>query len=451
MNTQLTKLTLRNGLPTSEHHLASFFSGLAVNRSIKTLKFDCTQLDTNMVELMAPFLADNHVFDCLEVGILYGDIMDIKTILLGVVSFLLMFDSLREFNLSYHGPQVDYDIIIQALTVHTGLRKLDLRGITIGRRGCDSLVKLLNKSTELKEVAFIYIPSISDDGWQSILTALQNTRCKLEKIDMMWVEGVNERTELCLSDALLQHSSTLKILHSNEGLRVGIPLLQDPYAILEELGQVNDDAPITNEELEALTVVLETNSSLKTLMLSATNSITTEGWVTFSAVLRNQNSKLEILVLYDSHMDDTVMNSFADALTINRNLQQLRVGNCDSVTVNGGYAALTRTLCNKSSILSTYHSNHTLNMLDGSTCLPEELTSLLLINKYNNKNQAARLKIIKTHFSGNDIKMKTFAKMAVNVRPHAIEWMAKDMHLYCFLRAMPSLLEKVECEGHVVV
>jgi hypothetical protein len=34
--------------------------------------------------------------------------------------------------------------------------------------------------------------------------------------------------------------------------------------------------------------------------------------------------------------------------------------------------------------------------------------------------------------------------MAVNVRPHAIAWMAKDMHVYEFLRAMPSLLEKVE-------
>ena len=171
----------------------------------------------------------------------------------------------------------------------------------------------------------------------------------------------------------------------------------------------------------------------------------------FSAVLLNPHSKLEIRVLYDSHMDDTVMNSFADALTINCNLQQLCVGNCDSVTDNGGYAALTRTLCNKSSILSTYHSNHTLNMLDGtSTFLPEELTSLLQINKYNNMNQAARLKIITTHFGGNDIKMEPFAKMAQS-QPHAIAWMAKDMHFYCFLRAMPSLLEKVECEGHVVV
>jgi hypothetical protein len=458
MNTQLIKLTLRNGLPTSEHQLASFFSGLAVNRSIQTLKFDHTQLNGYMVELMAPFLAENHVFDCFEFGGLHAlEFTDIKTILLGVTSFLLMFDYLREFRLSDEGYNDDLDIIIQALTVHTGLRKLVLNSITIGRRGCDSLVKLLNRSTRLKEIVLTDLLRINDDGWQDIFTALQSTRCKLEKIELRGVERLNERNALCLSDALLPHSTTLKILHSNEGLRVVIPLLQDPNAILEELGLVNDDAPITNEELEALTDALETNSSLKILTLLANNSISTDRLMDFFAVLLNPTSKLEILVLYDSHINDTVMNSFADALTNNHKLQQLCFGNCDSV--NGGYAALTRTLCNKSSILSTYHSNHTLNMLyarefpllDGSMFLPEELTSLLQINKYNNMNQAARLKIIKTHFSGNDIKMEPFTKMTISVRPHAIAWMAKDMHLYRFLRAMPSLLEKVENEAHMVI
>ena len=76
--------------------------------------------------------------------------------------------------------------------------------------------------------------------------------------------------------------------------------------------------------------------------------------------------------------------------------------------------------------------------------VPEELTSLLRINRENSVSQAARLKIIKTHFSGNNINMEPFNKMAVNVRPHAIEWMAKDMHLYELLRAMPSLLDQFE-------
>ena len=383
MNTQLTKLTLRNGLPTSKDALASFFSGLAVNRSIQTLKFDHTQLNGYMVELMAPFLAENHVFDCLEfIGLYALEFTDIKTILLGVTSFLLMFDYLKEFRLSYEGYNDDLDIIIQALTVHTGLRKLVLNSITIGRRGCDSVVKLLNRSTRLKEIAFMCMQNITNDGWQDIFTALQSTQCKLETIEMTWVEGVNERIALCLSDALLHHSTTLKILHSNVGLRVVIPLLQDPNAILEELDLGIDDA-LTNDELEALTDALETNSRLKILRLSANNSTSTDRLMDFFAVLRNPTSNLEILVLYGSHINDTVMNSFADALTTNHKLQQLSFGNCDSV--NGGYAALTRTLCNKSSILSTYRSNHTLNMLDareyplldGSMFLPEELTSLL--------------------------------------------------------------------------
>ena len=53
MNAQLIKLTLCNGLPTDEHQLASFFSGLAMNRSIQTLKFEYIELDDDVIELMA--------------------------------------------------------------------------------------------------------------------------------------------------------------------------------------------------------------------------------------------------------------------------------------------------------------------------------------------------------------------------------------------------------------
>jgi hypothetical protein len=41
--------------------------------------------------------------------------------------------------------------------------------------------------------------------------------------------------------------------------------------------------------------------------------------------------------------------------------------------------------------------------------------------------------------------MQPFGEMNLSVRPHAIaSWMAKDMHLYELLRAMPSLLEQFE-------
>ena len=385
MNAQLIKLILCNGLPTDEHELTSFFSGLAVNRSIQTLRFEYIELNDEMIELMAPFLADNHVFKRLEVVVNDGNEMT----QLCLVSFLLMFDYLKEFTLFHEREDNDYfDVVIQALAAHTGLKKLVLWGVSIGRRGRDSLVKLLNKSTKLKEIALANILGITNDGWLDIFTALQSTRCKLEKIELRGVEGVSERTALCIAAALLHHSTTLKGLDLNQQVIVVIPLLQDPNTILEELTLVSDnDDSITNEDIVVLTDALATNNTLKRLWLCGVHG--------------------------------------------------------------GGYAAFTHTLCNKSSILSTYLSNHTLNMLlyarkypllDGSTS--EELNSLLQINEENNKNQAARLKIIKTHFSGNDIKMEPFTKIAVGARPHAIAWMAKDMHFYELLRAMPSLLEK---------
>jgi hypothetical protein len=263
---------------------------------------------------------------------------------------------------------------------------------------------------------------------------------------------------------LLHHSTTLKSLHfyENEGLLVVIPLLQDPNAILEELNlEFHDADSMTNEELEALTNALVTNSRLKRLELSGNSSITAEGWVTFSAFLRNPNSNFEKLSLVAcNHINnDTVMNAFADALTSNHKLRELDMYWCDAPNqvTSIGYDALTCMLCNSSSILSTFTSNHSLeevnfevydNEFEQLLCdfLPEELTTLLQINKENNKNQASRLKIINTHFNDNSINMEPFTNMAVNVRPHAIAWMAKDMHVYQFLRAMPSLLEKVEDE-----
>jgi hypothetical protein len=74
--------------------------------------------------------------------------------------------------------------------------------------------------------------------------------------------------------------------------------------------------------------------------------------------------------------------------------------------------------------------------------LPLDLLSLLKINRESSVSQAARLKIINTHFSGSEINMQPFLEMSLNVRPHAIAWLAKDMHMYELLRAMPSLLEQ---------
>jgi hypothetical protein len=101
--------------------------------------------------------------------------------------------------------------------------------------------------------------------------------------------------------------------------------------------------------------------------------------------------------------------------------------------------------------MNTYNSNHILSELSLDYIylrrpLPIDLASALQINRENGVSQAARLKIIKTHFSGNPINVKPFADMDKTLLPIAIAWMAKDdtgiSVLYQFVRSMPTLLEK---------
>ena len=413
------------------------------------------------------------------------------------------------------------------------LKALHIRCATMNDEGANVLAIGLTNNHSLTELELgkyllgnLY--GITDVGWQAIIIAVQSTRCRLDKLHaaLNWRRpNINEDY---IAAALLHHSTTLKKV-CDEGWLVISQLLLVPNSVLEELTLC-----ITNEQIEDVSTVLAqnctlrklalytssestvdqrwldfsdvlrnpsstleslslgvniddtimnsftdalvTNSRLKRLSIYGNNSITTEGWVIFSAVLRNPNSKLEELSLNSNYINDTVINSFADALTINSKLRELEISWCDDDDIDDdnnpdpvmGYDALTCMLCNNRSILSTFNSNHSLEeiILDifaydddddddeyGEPLmakLPEELKTLLQINKENNKSQAARLKIMNTHFSGNDINMEPFMKMDVNVRPHAIVWMAKDMHVYQFLRAMPSLLEKVEDEDHMV-
>jgi hypothetical protein len=159
-----------------------------------------------------------------------------------------------------------------------------------------------------------------------------------------------------------------------------------------------------------------------------------------------------------NHINNDTIFAFADTLASNRKLKEFILClNPDRVNYRvtpNGYDALINSLCNKTSIMSTYHSNHTLQKICCESIvklMPKEVTYLLNINKFYNRSQAARLKIIKTHFSGPTINMQPFGEMEVRVRPHAIAWMAKEDNLYQWLRTMPLLLEKFVKKGEMVL
>jgi hypothetical protein len=134
-----------------------------------------------------------------------------------------------------------------------------------------------------------------------------------------------------------------------------------------------------------------------------------------------------------------------------------------------GWDVFDNLLCNTSSIMNTYHSNHTLDKLFYDEPLEQpgdmevHIEYLLGINHNSSSiSQAARFKIILSHFLGSVVDLQPFTAMHTSILPFATAWMAKgefvglsdkddvfSIHrsceynlLYQFIRSMPMLLER---------
>jgi Ran GTPase-activating protein (RanGAP) involved in mRNA processing and transport len=491
-NTSLRKLKCWNFHAIGLECIRSFLLGFALNRSIQQLSFyncDLSVFDDSWTMLI-PFFVHNISFERLEVrnsSPYIGSDVNLCTVLRN-------FDSLKEFYYSdvhnFGLVPVNRDGIVEALVGHISLKKLDLHNQIFGRGGCAALATILLNpicnlealclhSIELDDNGACVIARglsgvitlrelmichgwITENGWHAIFAALQRSRCRLEEL-YLWGISFNEAIVLSLSNALQTQITTLKSLvlsscfdernYSIAGWTALLPRLQEPSCELEKLDLSGNY--FTDEMIGALTNALVSNSSLRELKLTNVfEEVTAEGWETLSSILRNPNSALRILDLRYCLINDQVAIHFAHALVNNTMLQVLDlVENCEDEDEDiRDYAAFVQMLCDNSTILSTYQSNHTLERLSGDdlygNCyesdLPVDVLSLLQINRENSVSQAARLKIINTHFSGVEINMLPFVEMNLSVRPRAVAWMAKDMHLYDLLRAMPSLLERVD-------
>jgi len=472
------------------HVLSRFLPGFVLNRSIQKVRI-CGNIE--QLNQMTDFFQNNTV-KCLEVEDFVSTAVPNSTI--------QSFDSLEEFSyVNKHGPLggTRVDEVLDALTRHTGLRKITLSHVEIGNAGFNSLntlllnpgsnlaaihlhqqVKIGNEGMNilsrglsdisvLKELEISYTKQTIESlttayiGWQAVLGALQRSLSSLELLNVNnnYVGGrdmgVADAISLSLSNALLHHSTTLKTL--NLSCFEGIVTIAGWNSIMQRIG---DCALLENLDLSAnyfaddiiaaLANALVNNRSLREISLSLINGVSEAGWSAFSAVLRNPESALEIIDLSKNSINDEVMHSFSNALASNTKLKKFNIQGTFSITSNG-FAAFTHLLCNSSSILTTYQSNHIIEELwkknddddddddreddQLKITLPEDLMNLLQLNKENSPNEAARLKIIMTHFSGHEINMQP------SVRPYAIAWMGRDDNLYRFLRAMPSLLEAV--------
>ena len=112
--------------------------------------------------------------------------------------------------------------------------------------------------------------------------------------------------------------------------------------------------------------------------------------------------------------------------------------------------ALSRTLCDGSSIDATFRSNHTLGTIWIDTddlkrvTLPTSLADLLQLNTNGNKLEVARQKILQYH--DNEDSIQEFVDMEWQVLPHAMAWIGRDdvglSLLYRFVQGMPDLFDR---------
>ena len=202
---------------------------------------------------------------------------------------------------------------------------------------------------------------------------------------------------------------------------------------------------ITDDTAVFLTNTLATMLTLKRLNLNRIAPITTTALTGFSALLRNPNSALEELKLCNIGIDDIVAVEYASSLTNNSSLQIMGLeGNPIS---HVGWQAFSQLVWNKSSIMDTFHSNHTLHRLqdENSDGVPSELNDSLRLNRNGNKKEVVRQKIILSHFQGENINLREFLDMKLNVMPCAIAWVGKDnvgcSLLYQLVLARISLID----------
>jgi hypothetical protein len=299
------------------------------------------------------------------------------------------------------------------------------------------------------ELSFDHDGNEPNINWMPIFNIVGQRNCVLEELNLD-LSFINNAGMAALTTALANNNRLRELVlcgNFNSVTRAGwMTFLMVLFNLDSSLEVLEMNSVHINDKVAAvLSYALTNNNRLRILRVCA-RSLTPTGFMAFSTLLRNPSSTLERLDLRGSRVNDQVMISFANALTNNRRLRELDLSLGSDIT-SDGYTAFTNTLGNRSSIMETYQSNHTLEKLcsqyDVIMKLPKDLTSLLLLNKKKIcDSQAARLKIIMMHFSGSKISMLPFVNMDLIVRPHAIAWMFRDLHSYELLRAMPSLLEK---------
>jgi len=351
--------------------------------------------------------------------------------------------SVKALNLWSHKiNRVGWQILLLHLS-QTSLESLNLRQNSIEA----DVLALLGSIRSLKSLNLSGNRSIGPAGWQFLFNSFQRSGIQLKKLDVSCNQMGNEG--IAALGSLLGNTSTLKMLKmdslsytgwhessiiTSHGWVAFFNALQGSNFELVKLYLSNNN--IDDDGIQLLTPLVSRMSTLKNLSLKDNQSVTPTGWLALSAYLRSPSFGLrELLIDENNHNDDTMI-AFTSALIYNKTLKVISLGGTwdddtdeqTSLITDRGWEAVSTLLCNKTSILDTYNSNHTLKYVSDyySDEIRAKLLPYLELNDNKDKAEVARQKILQTHFSSED-DLQEFLGMELEMMPAAIAWIGRPL------------------------
>ena len=301
--------------------------GIASNRSIEHLHL-MRLPEVDISEIFAPFFLHNRSLRCIE--ILWSYMPQRTASFLSAMSECTQLErfELRHNNYGYgwgsdlipSGPPVDGQVarVIKSLCEnHPNILELSLGG-RIQNRGCVELASLLRRSAS--KVVALYLEScdIDDESFAVISVPL--------------VRGI--KTFSIFGNGRETISAT--------GWRVFSAALHDTTCKLEVL--MIEATDIDDEGAISLGESLAINVTVKSVSLSYSDLITSEGWQRFARCLSNPNIALEELNVRRCHnidgevevgLDDEAANAIGESLAMNTTLKKLDMSHNNNVTSDG--------------------------------------------------------------------------------------------------------------------
>ncbi len=416
----------------NNHWLGELCREMARNRTIQSLHFyqdelstrDREIIDVDIFQILTPFFENNCHINSLRVFDL-----DLSQTFNSLVLALSKCSDVLDISINnVNCSDVQAAALFDALGSQdfVDIRFCFSQNKRVGWRGCTALANLIEKSP----VHFSGLTLIENDLDDDCMAIISNA---LFYAEVLYLEVIENDT---LTSTGWNSISTI---------------LSRPMC---SINHVSFTGPaISDGVVTCLGDCLSVNKTLETLCLSFNESITLAGWRGFSKCLRNANSALTRLSLESCNLDDVGARVIILTLVGNSSLKKLNLNSNRAIT-DMIWKDLGCLICNTTSIGSIYSSNHTFQKLCiNHLARPEDVVSLLTMNRNKDKSEVALQKILKYFISDGGDKASAFAQMPEKMMPFVLEWIGRTVSgfslMYSVVRGNPTLFDMTHVQQYL--